>query len=51
MDDTELYLMAESNPLAGRLREQLVALGLMPQTPEPLAHNVADDELPWGDEE
>lgn len=42
MDDAELYLYAEPNPMAAKLREQLVAMGLMPQ--DQLAHNVADDE-------
>lgn len=45
MNDDDLYLMAESNPLAGKVREQLVAMGLMPQEPKPLS---ARDVTPAG---
>jgi hypothetical protein len=33
MDDAEMYLMAESNPLAGSLRAERIARGLMPVDP------------------
>ena len=33
MDDAEMYLFAEPNPLAGKLRADLIAMGLMPVDP------------------
>ena len=42
----ERALMAEWLPF-----DKMFGAIARPQTPEPLAHNVAEDELPWGDEE